>query len=206
MIRSCKTHHFGFRSTRITESPRINILLRNRSLLMVLAFLHPFPVFGTSVHSSFTFSRTMLQCLSKAFTRPRSFRLFRQLISTCALVFTLWLNTDKGPAWKSWPSFFCTGEEKIVRCPANSQLSFKELLQKRVNQLTEMQSISSGGCNHASWRCLPALTSCWKMMKPTDDRVTFPRSLWCLPYYLARLKRFQRAFQHGYIGTNGAID
>ena len=113
LVRSCKTYHFWFRSTRITESPRINILLRKRSLLMVLAFLHPFPVFGISVHSSFTFSRTMLQCLSKAFTRPRSFRLFRQLISTCALVFTLWLNTDKGPAWKSWPSFFCTWEENL---------------------------------------------------------------------------------------------
>lgn len=39
---------------------------------------------GTSVHISFTFSRTMLQCLSKAFTRPRSFLLFLQLMSTCA--------------------------------------------------------------------------------------------------------------------------
>ena len=73
-------HHFGLRSTRITESPRMNILLRKRSLLTVLAFLTPFPVFGTSVHSSFTFSSTMLQCLSKAFTRPRSFRLFLQLV------------------------------------------------------------------------------------------------------------------------------
>jgi len=37
----------------------------------------------TSVHISFTFSRIMLQCLSKAFTRPSSFLLFRQLMSTC---------------------------------------------------------------------------------------------------------------------------
>jgi hypothetical protein len=37
----------------------------------------------TSVHISFTFSRIMLQCLSKAFTLPRSFRLFLQLMSTC---------------------------------------------------------------------------------------------------------------------------
>jgi len=105
-------HHFGLRSTRITESPRMNILLRKRSLLTVLAFLTPFPVFGTSVHSSFTFSSTMLQCLSKAFTRPRSFRLFLQLISTCALVFTLCVKTDKGPAWKSRSSFFSTWEEQ----------------------------------------------------------------------------------------------
>lgn len=37
----------------------------------------------TSVQNSLTFSRIMLQCLSKAFTRPRSLRLFLQLISTC---------------------------------------------------------------------------------------------------------------------------
>ncbi len=37
----------------------------------------------TSVHISFTFSKIMLQCLSKAFTRPSSFLLFRQLMSTC---------------------------------------------------------------------------------------------------------------------------
>ena len=38
----------------------------------------------TSVHISFTFSKIMLQCLSKAFTLPRSFLLFLQLISTCS--------------------------------------------------------------------------------------------------------------------------
>ena len=149
MIRSCKTHHFGFRSTRITESPRINILLRNRSLLMVLAFLHPFPVFGTGPQFFYVLQDHVAVSI-ESFYPTEKLSIIPQLISTCALVFTLWLNTDKGPAWKSWPSFFCTGEEKIVRCPANSQLSFKELLQKRVNQLTEMQSISSGGCNHAS--------------------------------------------------------
>lgn len=36
----------------------------------------------TSVHISFTFSSIMLQCLSKAFTRPSSLWLLRQLIST----------------------------------------------------------------------------------------------------------------------------
>jgi len=40
----------------------------------------------TSVHISLTFSRTILQCLSKALTRPRSFLLLRQLISTCTSV------------------------------------------------------------------------------------------------------------------------
>ena len=38
---------------------------------------------GTSDHISLTFSRIMLQCRSKAFTRPKSFLLFRQLMSTC---------------------------------------------------------------------------------------------------------------------------
>lgn len=37
----------------------------------------------TSVHISFTFSRIMLQCLSKAFTLPSSLRLFLKLMRTC---------------------------------------------------------------------------------------------------------------------------
>ena len=37
----------------------------------------------TSVHISFTFSKIILQCLSKAFTLPKSFLLFLQLMSTC---------------------------------------------------------------------------------------------------------------------------
>lgn len=53
----------GLRSTRITESPRRNILEINLSLLTGFDFFFPLPVFGTSVHISFTFSRTMLQCL-----------------------------------------------------------------------------------------------------------------------------------------------
>ena len=46
----------------------------------------PFPLLGSSVHISLTPSSTMLQCLSKAFTRPSSFllflkiRMFRQMI------------------------------------------------------------------------------------------------------------------------------
>uniref|UniRef100_A0A1J3FXY8 Uncharacterized protein n=1 Tax=Noccaea caerulescens TaxID=107243 RepID=A0A1J3FXY8_NOCCA len=74
--------HFGFLRTIMTESPRRNILLMKRSLLTASAFFLPFPVFGTSVHISLTFSRTMLQCLSNALTRPSSFLLFRQLINT----------------------------------------------------------------------------------------------------------------------------
>ena len=58
--------HLGLRSTTITLSPRKNILLMKRSLFTGLAFCLPLPVFGTSVHISFTFSKTMLQCLSKA--------------------------------------------------------------------------------------------------------------------------------------------
>ena len=38
----------------------------------------------TSVQNSLTFSRIMLQCRSKALTRPSSFLLLRQLMSTCA--------------------------------------------------------------------------------------------------------------------------
>ena len=83
--------------TRITESPRRNlqndllvnatfcasrfgtyILLTKRSLFTPLP---PF-VFGFSVHISLTFSRTILQCLSKALTRASSFLLLRQEMRT----------------------------------------------------------------------------------------------------------------------------
>jgi hypothetical protein len=48
-----------------------------------LAFFVPLPDFGTSVHISFTFSRTILQCRSNAFTRANILWLFRQFIRTC---------------------------------------------------------------------------------------------------------------------------
>lgn len=53
------------------------------SLLTGLAFLVPLPVFGVSVHISLTFSKTKLQCLSKAFTLANNLWLFLQLMSTC---------------------------------------------------------------------------------------------------------------------------
>ena len=87
-------------STRITESPLRNlnasvsiiltdrrhletahILLMNLSLLTGLPFFPPV-ILGVSVHISFTFSSTILQCLSNAFTLASSFRLLRHEIST----------------------------------------------------------------------------------------------------------------------------
>ena len=53
----------GFLSTTMTESPRRNILEMYRSLFTGLDFFFPLPLLGTSVHISFTFSNTMLQCL-----------------------------------------------------------------------------------------------------------------------------------------------
>ena len=61
----------------------------------------PFPVLGSSVHISLTFSRTMLQCLSKALTRPKSFLLFLQLMRTWVLFLTDWVRTDRGPVLNS---------------------------------------------------------------------------------------------------------
>lgn len=51
----------GFLTTTITESPLRNIFEIKRSFGTGLALACPFPVFGTSVHNSRTFSRTMLQ-------------------------------------------------------------------------------------------------------------------------------------------------
>eukprot|EP00293_Proteomonas_sulcata_P020145 CAMPEP_0184312064 /NCGR_PEP_ID=MMETSP1049-20130417/46629_1 /TAXON_ID=77928 /ORGANISM="Proteomonas sulcata, Strain CCMP704" /LENGTH=186 /DNA_ID=CAMNT_0026627923 /DNA_START=89 /DNA_END=646 /DNA_ORIENTATION=- len=93
--------HAGFLSTIMTESPLKNILLMKRSLLMGLPLCLPFPVLGASVHISFTFSRTMLQCLSKAFTLASSFLLFLQLIKTWQFFLTESESTLRGPTLKS---------------------------------------------------------------------------------------------------------
>jgi hypothetical protein len=54
------------------------------TLFTGFAFALPLPVLGASDHISLTFSKTILQCLSKALTRPNNLRLFLQLINTCA--------------------------------------------------------------------------------------------------------------------------
>ncbi len=69
----------AYLNMRLTEADKKN---RKMTLLMGFAFAFPFPVFGASVHISFTFSRTILQWRSNAFTRAKSFRLLRQLINT----------------------------------------------------------------------------------------------------------------------------
>merc|ERR1719347_2464596 len=84
----------GFLRTRMTESPLRNILEMNLSLLTGLDFFLPLPVFGTSVHISFTFSSTMLQCLSKALTLANSFLLFLQLMRTWVLFLTDCVRTE----------------------------------------------------------------------------------------------------------------
>jgi len=73
----------------------------NRSLLTGFAFACPLPVFGTSVQCSRTFSKTILQCLSKALTRPNNFLLLRTLMSTCVWCFTLSFKTERGPFSKA---------------------------------------------------------------------------------------------------------
>ena len=72
-----------------------------RSLFTGLAFFLPLPVLGTSVQTSFTFSRTMLQCRSNALTRANSLWLFRTLISTCEFVRMLCNKRERGPVANS---------------------------------------------------------------------------------------------------------
>ena len=121
----------GFFRTRITESPRKNIFAIYLSLLIGLAFF-PFPVFGISYHISLTFSNTMLQCLSKAFTRPNNFLLLRQLIKTCVLFLTEDIRTDNGPVLNS-SSSRCFNSSKV-----SSPLGlFNTLIMKRMNAVSE---------------------------------------------------------------------
>ena len=81
-------------------TPRGLTHLMKRSLLTGLDFLAT-PPLGCSVHISLTFSSTMLQCRSNALTRPSSFLLFLQLMSTCVLLLTLCVSTDSGPVENS---------------------------------------------------------------------------------------------------------
>ena len=90
----------GFLKTRMTESPRKNILAMYLSLLTGFDFL-PLPALGVSVHISLTFSNTILQWRSKAFTLPKSFLLFLQLMRTWLLFFTDCVSTDNGPVLNS---------------------------------------------------------------------------------------------------------
>jgi len=122
----------GFLRTRITESPRKNIFAMYLSLLIGFAFL-PFPVFGISYHISLTFSNTMLQCLSKALTRPKSFLLFRQLMRTWVLFLTDDISTDKGPVLNS-SSSLCLSSSNV-----NSLFGLAINLQKEVwNKATKV--------------------------------------------------------------------
>ena len=72
------------------------ILLMNRSLFTGLPFFPPDSL-GVSVHISLTFSRTMLQCRSKALTRANSLRLFRHEMRTCVWDLTAVCRIDRGP-------------------------------------------------------------------------------------------------------------
>lgn len=91
----------GFLTTMMTESPLRNIFWMYLSRFTGFDFFCPLAVFGCSIQISVTCSNTMLKCLSKAFTRPRSFLLFRQLIKTCVLFWTLSFKIRNGPVANS---------------------------------------------------------------------------------------------------------
>lgn len=75
----------------------------NLSLLTGLPFFPP-AVRGISVHISFTFSSTILQCRSKAFTLAKSLRLLRQEISTWVCDRTAVCRIESGPEVNSCSS------------------------------------------------------------------------------------------------------
>lgn len=70
-----------------------HILLTNRSLFTPF----PFPPLGFSVHISFTFSSTMLQCRSNALTLASNLRLLRHEIKTCVCERVAVWRMDNGP-------------------------------------------------------------------------------------------------------------
>jgi hypothetical protein len=89
-------HLTQLNNTKITLSPLRNILLMKRSLFTGRPLL-PSALRGISVHISFTFSRTMLQCRSKALQRASNLRLFRQLMRICVWLRTAVWRSERGP-------------------------------------------------------------------------------------------------------------
>lgn len=114
----------------MTESPRRNILEMNLSLLTGRAF-DPSDFRGISVHISFTFSRTMLQCRSNALTRASSFRLFRHEIKTWLWVRTAVCKMLKGPALNSY--FSSSAISYSVRSERGLSISVAILRFKRLD-------------------------------------------------------------------------
>ena len=80
-------------------------------LLRQYRVLPPLPVLGSSVHISFTPSSTMLQCLSKAFTRPKSFLLFLWTVSLKSSWFTL----KQGRRTCSWWAPGCCSSRNLSK-------------------------------------------------------------------------------------------
>jgi hypothetical protein len=99
----CTVHSILWRSIHLEKWLHTHILLINRSLLTGRPFL-PALFLGVSVHISFTFSRTILQCLSKAFTRASNLRLFLHEIRTCACDRTAVCRIESGPEVNSCSS------------------------------------------------------------------------------------------------------
>jgi len=75
----------------------------NLSLFTGLPFLPP-EARGVSDHISLTFSKTILQCLSKALTLANSFRLLRHEISTWVWERTAVWRMESGPEVNSYSS------------------------------------------------------------------------------------------------------
>ena len=92
-----------YSSTTDHSSFNTHILLINLSLLTGLPFPPPANR-GVSVHISLTFSSTILQCRSNAFTRANSLRLLRQDIRTWVWERTAVCRIERGPDVNSYSS------------------------------------------------------------------------------------------------------
>lgn len=88
---------------------------------MVTTFFFDFP--GDSLQISRTFSSTMFRCLSKAFTLPSSFLLFRQLIKICVWFMTDCCRIDSGPTFNS-AGFFLSVAASIFLINTNWRLKY----------------------------------------------------------------------------------
>lgn len=158
------------------------------SLLTGFAFF-PFPDLGVSVHISLTFSRTMLQCLSNAFTLASSFLLFRQLIRTWVLFFTDCVKTDRGPVLNSSCSLWASssGVISLFGLPIlrrKEEVSGGVLtnhLDDNYNFASKISSIDKSGCKKKTLR------------KLNDNKQNkFKSFLTRMSFFLRDILRFQR--------------
>jgi hypothetical protein len=135
---------------------------------------------GVSVHISFTFSKTMLQCRSKALTLAKSFRLLRQDIRTWVCDRTAVCKIERGPEVNSCSSRSETSYS-LQTCQNNRRCKIAQKAQrwwiKKNSFWWDIRELCSGLCKKIPSAPLASIIPGWQMILRSESRTEF----WRLP-------------------------